>query len=398
MIPSIRQIFNEQFTEAKYNNYLAALENNYSGCIEFRIAETPLFIPNSFKNKLLEVSDYIGKVILSPDFNKLTEQATPIEFNVPNETPFPECVVMDFAISRNEKNILVPQLIELQGFPSLFAFEILQDQAIRNNFTIPEGFSPYLNHYNSTSYLAHLKQVIKGVNEKHTVLLELYPAQQKTRIDFYCTQEYIGIPIVCLSEVYTRGRQLFYKRDGKEFLIERIYNRLVWDELKSQPATILSKRDLLLQDLDIEWVTHPNHFYRISKYLLPLLSHQYIPEAIQLSQLLELPENLEAYVLKPLFSFAGQGVIIDVKKEDIINIEDKENWILQKKVNYEPIIETPTGPAKVEIRLFCFYDASAKKYFATNNLTRISKGKMIGVDYNKAATWVGGSLAYFEND
>ena len=398
MIPTIRNKFNTQFSEANYKQYLAELEINYPGCLEFRIAETPLFVPRAFKEKLIEVSEYISSVILGTDFKKLTEQATPIEYTVPNETHFPACVVMDFAVTRNKLNELEPQLIELQGFPSLFAFEILQDQGIRNYYSIPDGFSCYLNGYNERDYISHFKKIVLGDNKKHTILLELYPHQQKTRIDFYCTQQYTGIPIVCISEIYTKGNKLYYKREGAEFLIERIYNRLVWDELKTQPAEIQLKRDLLLKDLEVEWVNHPNHFYRISKYLLPCLIHKYVPKATLLSLLKKVPEQLEDYVLKPLFSFAGQGVIIDVTTEAITRITNKENWILQKKVDYAPILITPSGPAKAEIRLFCFYDAIQKKYIATNNLTRLSKGKMIGVDYNKTATWVGGSLAYFEND
>jgi hypothetical protein len=398
MITSIRNKFNAQFTEAKYKNYLAELELPYPGCLEFRIAETPVFVPKEFKHKLLEVSEYISSVILSKDFKKITEQATPAEYNVPRETPFPACVVMDFAVSKNASDELEPQLIELQGFPSLFAFEILQDQTIRNNYTIPDGFTCYLNGYDEFKYINHLKTLIEGTNNKHTVLLELYPHQQKTRIDFYCTQQYTEIPVVCISEIYAREHKLYYKREGTEFLIERIYNRLVWDELKTQTADIQLKRDLLLKDLEVEWVNHPNHFYRVSKYLLPFLSHKYVPETTQLNLLVNIPTHLEEWVLKPLFSFAGQGVLIDVTKEDISSITNKENWILQKKVTYSPIVTTPTGPAKAEIRLFCFYDPIEKKYIATNNLTRLSKGKMIGVDYNKTATWVGGSLAYFEND
>ena len=398
MIPSIRNTFNKEFTEAKYNAYLAAFEKDYPGAIEFRIAETPLFVPKAFKHKLLEVSNYIGDYILADRFQSETAHAIPTKYNVPNESPFPECVVMDFAVSTDTNGVLVPQLIELQGFPSLFAFEILQDQAIRENYAIPLGFTNYLNNYNESNYIKHLTNVIKGNKNKHTVLLELFPHKQKTRIDFYCTQTLMELPIVCLSEIYTIGNHLFYNREGTPQKIERVYNRLVWDELSDQSTTIQAKRDLLLQNLELEWVSHPNHFYRISKYLLPFLKHNYIPSANLLSTIETIPAQLEDYVLKPLFSFAGQGVMIDVTPAAIENIVDPENWILQEKVQYSPIIETPTGPAKAEIRLFCFYDNNKKRYIATNNLTRLSKGKMIGVDYNKTATWVGGSLSYFEND
>ena len=143
-------------------------------------------------------------------------------------------------------------------------------------------------------------------------------------------------------------------------------------------------------------VTHPHHFFRISKYLLPFLKHTYIPKTQFVDQLKAIPTALDKYILKPLFSFAGQGVIIDISAEDISNIKDPSAWILQEKVEYANCIETPTGPAKAELRLYYFWDEAKKEYIATMNLSRLSKGKMIGVNYNKTATWVGGSLAYFE--
>jgi glutathionylspermidine synthase len=208
----------------------------------------------------------------------------------------------------------------------------------------------------------------------------------------------LSIPIVCLSEIFVKQQDLFYKRNGVEHKIERIYNRIVWDELEKQSGDIQEKGRLLLQPLNIEWVTHPNHFYRISKYLLPLLTSSFVPKAYFLSALKKIPTDLENYVLKPLFSYAGQGVIIDVKQADITGIQDPENWILQEKVEYASIIETPTGPAKAEIRLFYLLDQNTNQYIATLNLARISKGKMIGVSYNANATWVGGSIAYFEKN
>jgi hypothetical protein len=311
---------------------------------------------------------------------------------------------MDFAIAINEQNELVPALIELQGFPSLFAYEILQDECIRKNYLIAEGFSPYLNGYNKEKYLAHLETILKGDtlidtkknSNKHTVLLEILPHQQKTRIDFYCTEKYFNIPIVCITEIFVEERNLYYERAGKKIKIDRIYNRIVLDELKNQNKEIQEKGALLGSNLNVEWVTHPHHFFRISKFLLPFLNHQYIPRTQFLNQLIELPTSLDKYILKPLFSFAGQGVIIDIKETDIENIIDPSGWILQDKVKYANCIETPTGPAKAELRLFYFWDEFSQKYIATMNLARLSKGKMIGVNFNKNKQWVGGSLAYFE--
>lgn len=404
MIASIRQKFNAAFTEEAYQNYLALLNTPFPGALDFSVAETPIFISKIFTEKLLSTGDYVNQVIQSNSFKSITEPSLKNVPLFPNESALPQCIVMDFAIAMNEHNEIVPALIELQGFPSLFAYEILQDACLRKTYTIPEGYSPYLNGYTKEKYLLHLESILKGDtlidpknnSNKHTVLLEILPHQQKTRIDFYCTEKYFNIPIVCITEIFVEENQFFYERAGKKIKIDRIYNRIVLDELKNQTKEIQDKGALLWSNLDIEWVSHPHHFFRISKFLLPFLKHTYIPEAQFLDQLTTIPTALDKYILKPLFSFAGQGVIIDISADDISNIKDPSAWILQEKVEYANCIETPTGPAKAELRLFYFWDESKQQYIATMNLTRLSKGKMIGVNYNKTATWVGGSLAYFE--
>ena len=408
MIASIRQKFNADFTEQAHQNYLAALNKPFLGALDFSIAETPIFIDKDFTEKVLATGDYVSQVIQSDRFNSITEPSLKNIPHFPNETALPQCIVMDFAIATNEQNELVPALIELQGFPSLFAYEILQDECIRKTYTIPEGYSPYLNSYTKEKYLAHLETILKGdtlidtnkhnatSSNKHTVLLEILPHQQKTRIDFYCTEKYFNIPIVCITEIFTEENHLFYERTGKKIKIDRIYNRIVLDELKNQTKEIQEKGALLQNNLEVEWITHPNHFFRISKFLLPFLKHTYIPKTQFVDQLTDTPTALDKYILKPLFSFAGQGVIIDISAGDIENIEDPSAWILQEKVEYANCIETPTGPAKAELRLYYFWDEGKKEYIATMNLARLSKGKMIGVNYNKNKKWVGGSLAYFE--
>ena len=404
MIASIRQKFNATFTEQSHQNYLAALNTPFPGALDFSVAETPIFINKYFTEKVLATGDYVNQVIQSDRFNSITEPSLKNIPVFPNETALPKCIVMDFAIAINEQNELVPALIELQGFPSLFAYEILQDECIRKTYAIPEGYSPYLNGYTKEKYLAHLETILKGDtfndplknSNKHTVLLEILPHQQKTRIDFYCTEKYLNIPTVCITELFIEEHHLYYERAGNKIKIDRIYNRIVLDELKNQTKEIQDKGALLQNNLAIEWVTHPHHFFRISKFLLPFLKHTYIPFTQFVDQLTEAPTALDKYILKPLFSFAGQGVIIDISAGDIENIKDPSGWILQEKVNYAHCIETPTGPAKAELRLFYFWDEDKQQYIATMNLARLSKGKMIGVNYNKNATWVGGSLAYFE--
>ncbi len=407
MIASIRQKFNAAFTEEVFQNYLASFNTPFPGALDFSVAETPIFINKDFTEKLLATGDYVCREIQSNSFKSITDPSLKNVPLFPNETALPQCIVMDFAIAMNDKNEIVPALIELQGFPSLFAYEVLQDECIRKTYTIPEGYSPYLNGYTKEKYMLHLESILKGDtlidtkntlkhSNKHTVLLEILPHQQKTRIDFYCTEKYFNIPIVCITELFIEENHLFYERAGQKIKIDRIYNRIVLDELKNQTKEIQDKGALLESNLDIEWVTHPHHFFRISKFLLPFLKHGYIPKAQFVDQLTSTPTALDKYILKPLFSFAGQGVIIDISAEDISNIKDPSNWILQEKVEYANCIETPTGPAKAELRLYYFWDESKQQYIATMNLTRLSKGKMIGVDYNKNKNWVGGSLAYFE--
>ncbi|MEI7589123.1 MAG: hypothetical protein WCJ68_06480 [Chitinophagia bacterium] len=396
MISSLRQHFNASFTDKKYQDCLAYISLHFPNALDFKVAETPIFIDEKFTTTLLALGNYVNEQILGATFKDLTEKSLVKQAIAPNEPPNPSCIVMDFAIAKNDKNELVPKLIELQGFPSLFAFELLHEEALKNNYTLPENYSPFLNGYNKEKYLAHLKQIICGNKGEHTVLLELYPDQQKTRIDFYCTKKYLNIPIVCISELEQKGNQLFYTRNGISTKIDRIYNRVIFDELHQQPLAIQEKGKLLLNELEVSWVTHPNHFYRISKYLMPFLNHPLIPKTKFVDQLSAIPSSLEQFILKPLFSFAGQGVIIDIQPTDFEKLKDVENWILQQKVPYAECIETPTGPAKAEIRLFYFWDEPTQQYIATMNLARLSKGKMIGVDYNRDATWVGGTLAYFE--
>jgi hypothetical protein len=399
MVPSIRKAFNQQFTQESYQAYLKELDSKHPGALEFRVAETPVFIHKVFKHKVLDACESIVDTITSFNFKTLSNQAIPDNVRVPNENDHSHFIAFDFGICENENGELEPQLIEMQGFPTLFAYQIFQDQVTRHHFSIPENYSTFLNGYDTDSYTQLLKEIILGIHAaENVILLEILPHQQKTKIDFYCTTDYVGISIVCLTDLIQKGRDLFYLKDGKEIAIKRIYNRIIFDDLQQQSPEIQEKGKLLLDDLDVEWVPHPNWFYRISKHTLPFIEHPYVPYTKFLNDVKEIPTDLENYVLKPLFSFAGQGVVIDLTLSDLEKITDPENWILQRKVKYADVIITPDIPAKAEIRIFYFWKDGEARPVATNNLARLSKGKMIGVRYNKDKEWVGGSLCYFEKD
>jgi hypothetical protein len=396
MVPEVRKQFNQNFSAEKYQQFLTDLHSLHPGDIEFRVSETPVFADNVFKHKLLDACESIIDVICDEKFMQATEYAFPAGEKVQNESKTSHMIAFDFGVCINDSGELEPQLIEMQGFPTLFGFQAYYPEVVEKHFAIPAGYSHYFNGYTKETYITMLRKLIIG-NEKpeHVILLEIKPEVQKTRIDFSCTKDFLGIEVVCLTKLIQEGKKLYYKRDGVKTEVKRIYNRIIFDDLKANKESLGNVVDIT-QELDVEWIPHPNWFYRISKYTLPFIHHPYVPQTFFLNDIKELPGDLENYVLKPLFSFAGQGVIIDLKREDLDEIKDPENYILQRKVKYADVIETPDVPAKVEIRMmYVWPDGDARPHAATN-LARMSKGKMIGVRYNKDKEWVGGSVAYFE--
>jgi len=395
MIKALRKKFNENFTKEKYEAYMGELENLHPGALDFRNAETPVFVPKDFTSKMLNACEDIIDVIVDPKFISLTDRGIPANIKVPNENPHTEFLVFDFGICENEKGELEPKLIEMQGFPTLYAFQAFHTELTAAYADLPDNFSAYLNGYTKETYVQLLKDIIVGdLAPEQVILLEIFPEMQKTRIDFYCTEQLIGIKTVCLTKIFAEGNSLFYENNGVKTPIKRIYNRLIFDDLQKQED--LGEIVDLTKPYDVEWVPHPNWFYRISKFTLPFIENPYVPQTYFLNELKQMPADLENYVLKPLFSFAGMGVVIDVTKEDIDAVKDPENWILQKKVKYAGVIETPDEPAKAEIRLFYFWKKEWDRPIAVHNLARLSKGKMIGTRYNKNKEWVGGNVAFFE--
>ncbi|GAB4091418.1 ATP-grasp domain-containing protein [Flaviaesturariibacter terrae] len=399
MIPAIRQAYNAAFTQEKYTAFIEELSNAHPGQLDFRVAETPIFVPRSFKEQILSACESIVDAILDPSYHGKSDKAIPPQLRVPREDGHPQFIAFDFGICYGPEGSLEPQLIEMQGFPSLFAYQVLFPEIHARHFGKPPGFSTYLGGFDKESYIDLLRRLIVADEDpENVILLEIFPEQQKTRVDFAVTKRYLGIETVCLTQIIREGRKLFYEKDGRRIRINRIYNRLIFDDLHQQSPEVQAKGALFQEDLDVTWVPHPNWFYRLSKFSLPFIDHPYVPKTRFLNEVDELPQDLENYVVKPLFSFAGQGVIIDVTPAAIAAISDKENWILQRKVPYAPVIQTPGEPAKAEIRIFYFWEPGAGRPVPTSNLARLSKGKMVGVRYNKDKDWVGGTFCLFEED
>lgn len=397
MVPEIRKKYNEAFTKEKYEAFLKDIHSIYPGQLVFRVPETPIFIPKDFKDKILSACENIVDIIIQPEYKKFSERAIPHHLKVPNEDAHPHFIAFDFGICENEKEELEPQLIEMQAFPTLFAWQVFLPPNYYKHFWMPHGYTDYFSGLNPRSYTELLRKIILGDSKpENVILLEIFPEQQKTRVDFSATEELLGVKAVCLTTLIKEGKDLYYENNGRKIKIERIYNRLIFDDLFQQSKEVQEKGKILQQELNVKWVPHPNWFYRLSKFTLPFIKHPYVPETHFLNEVKELPTDLENYVVKPLFSFAGQGVIIDVTKDQVEKIADPENWIIQRKVKYAAVIETPDEPAKAEIRIFYFWEEDKERPIPTNNLSRMSKGKMVGVRYNKDKEWVGGGLCLFE--
>jgi len=394
MIPISRERYNKSVTEEKYHAFVQDLEDYAGEQIPFRIAETPIFVPSALKQKLEQACESIIEVIKRPDFMSLSERAIPKGLKVPGVEENPMWLAFDFAICRDTNFQLDPQLIEMQGFPSLFFYQHLLAQKFRQHFDVSGNVS-HLFGKTEDEYVSHMRTLLlNGHAPEHVILLEVEPEKQNTRIDFLATFNNTGVRPVCISKVIREGRNLFYMDEEKLIPIHRIYNRVIFDEF--QKRTDLTCQFNLTEDVDVEWAGHPNWFFRVSKFTMPFLKNPFVPQTTFLHELKSIPSDLENYVLKPLFSFSGSGVLFHVTRENIEKVSDPENWILQRKVNYDPVIPSPDGNVKTEIRMLYSWHPDESHPKLIINMARLSKGEMIGVKYNKNKTWVGGSVGFFE--
>ena len=395
MIASLRNQFNSEFSEEKYQGLLKSIAEDFDYLPTFRIAETPFFIPKSLENQLIDACESVFDFIKRPDFKQLTQRAIELNHAVPGEDGHTQFLAVDFGICE-ENGKLTPKLIEVQGFPSIFNFQYNLFRKFKLIFPFLDQLTPYPNGVTEERYLDLLTKVVLGNHaQDEVVLLEIEPEKQNTKIDFYYAKRDLGIPVICVTEVMREGQKLYYQnQSGEKIRIKRIYNRVIFDELDVRKDL---KLDFSFQDeLDVEWAGHPNWYSRISKFILPYLNGPYFIETTLLSELKEIPEDLENYVLKPLFSFSGSGVVFHVKKEDILAVQEPDLYILQKKVNYVPVIQSPDGKVKVEVRMLCLWPEGDSHPTIVGNLVRLSRGDMIGVKFNKDKDWVGGSVGLFE--
>ena len=394
MEPALRAKFNADFTPDKYAALLECVNTAVKWPADFRIAETPIFLTHEFTREAVRAANEIAAQTQTPEFARHSANAIPRGLEVPNESPHPEFLIVDLGICQ-ENGELVPRLIEMQAFPSLFAFQFLLLGCMRKSFpAIPRNWTSTFGPIRDEQYLDILRQTIVADSKpENVILLEIEPEKQKTRIDFAATEALLGIRSVCATQVKKRGRELFYDRAGTETRIERIYNRVIFDELDRRPDIKLPFR--FQDELDVKWIAHPNWYFKISKHSLPFIKSKYASPAFFAGQF-PATEEIGNYVLKPLFSFAGLGVDMEPTREKLAELKNPQQWILQKKVDYASFVPTVGGPkSKAELRMMFVWSERGEPILL-NNLVRMSQGKMMGVDFNKDKTWVGSSIALHE--
>ncbi|UOU97332.1 hypothetical protein MUU74_12625 [Chryseobacterium daecheongense] len=391
MIPKYREQFNQEFSQEKYQQFKEILKQKSGLEPDFRISESPIFLTKGFEHQLIDACESIIDQIKALPSETL-EKAIPENCKVPNDTKQPHFLTIDFGICKNDNGDIEPQLIELQAFPSLYAFQKIFEETFCEVYPFLHEIRNKMPHEEFKKYLQEV--IIGEENPENVILLEIYPEKQKTAIDFVFTEKLLGIKTVCLTKVKKEGRKLYYENDGKLVEIKRIYNRVIFDELDRIPD-LITEFDFR-EDIDVKWITHPHWFFKVSKFLLPLLKHQFIPKSYFLHEFPE-GEHLENFVLKPLFSFAGSGVNLNPTEEVTAAIEDKENYILQRKVNYEPIFKDINGEfSKAEIRMLYVWRENDERPVLLENLGRMTKAAMVNVDFNKKdAIWIGSSNAFF---
>lgn len=387
----MRARFNADFTAERYETLTQMANETEKWPTDFRISETPIFLTPEFTAEAAQAAQEVVAQVRTPEFARHAQSAIPSGLEVPGETPHPAFLQVDFAICEKDGR-LTPRLIELQGFPSLYAFQIFLLRCMRHAYpVIPPDWRPFFGGLDEASYRELLRKVIiADANPESVVLLEIEPEKQNTRIDFACTETLLGVAPVSLTEVTRRGRELFYERDGREVRIERIYNRVIFDELLRRPD--LSFGFNFQHEIDVAWVGHPNWYFRISKHSLPFLKTRHTSRAFFADQF---PggEPLAEFVLKPLYSFAGLGVDLAPTERKLAALPDPHAWILQEKVNYAAFVPTRDGlRSKAELRMMFIWPENGEPLLV-NNLVRMSQGAMMGVKFNVNKTWVGSSIA-----
>ena len=391
MIPELRERFNREFTAEKYARFLSRLHEVSGTEVKFRVCETPIFIPRDLQARMEQAgSELVHQLVGNASYHAASDASIPPEYNVPGESGHPMFIQVDFGLVRDAAGELQPKLVELQGFPSLYAFQPALSQTYKEVYELGDELTNFSSELDAASYRELLCRVVLGGHDpEQVVLLEIDPLQQKTLPDFILTSRMCNIETVNIRTLKKRRNKLYYQSAGREIEIRRIYNRAIVDELvRKQVELPFDFRD----DLDVEWAGHPNWYFRMSKFSIPFLKHASVPQTWFLDELEHVPNDRENYLLKPLYSFAGSGILFAPTDADIAAIpkERTHDYILQERIGFEPTIATPHGMTQAEIRIMYIWPDDGE-LTPIMTLVRMGRGKMMGVDHNRNLEWVGAS-------
>jgi hypothetical protein len=393
MIPALREAFNRNFLPETYHRLLESLAASAGTPIAFRVSETPCFLPKSLLDQMAEYGrNLILQLVDNPEYRRASDVTVPQQYNVANESPRPMFLQVDFGLVRNGSGELEPKLVELQAFPSLYEYQPTLAQQYIESYRLPHDLGIYLSGFDHQRYQQQLRDlIVAGHDPDQVILLEIHPEKQKTLCDFLLTQRHLGIAIVDILNLKKRGDRLFYEKAGREIPVRRIYNRCIMDELERKNIKLPFG---LTEPLDVEWAGHPNWYYRISKFSIPFLKHACVPRTWLLDQDSTVPRDNENYILKPLYSFAGVGIQFNPTQADVDAIppEQRPHYMLQERMRFEPVIETPHGMTQAEIRIMYVWPEGGE-LTPILPLLRMGRGIMMGVDHNRNLEWVGGSAA-----
>ncbi len=393
MVPALREEFNRNYTPEKYRQFLESLDRACGTHVGFRVSETPCFVPKSLLDLMAQYGhELVSQLVDNPQYLRASDASVPPQYNVPNQSQRPMFVQVDFGLVRNASGGLGPKLVELQAFPSLYGYQALLARQYIESYDLPRDLGVFLSGHNRDSYWKLMRELIVGENDpENVILMEIDPENQKTLPDFLVTQRELGIAIVDILSLKKRGTKLFYAQDGREIEVRRIYNRCIVDELERKGVTLPFD---LREELDVEWAGHPNWYFRISKFSIPHLKHPCVPKTVFLDQVRAVPLDNQNFLLKPLYSFAGVGIKFAPAQADIDSIppDQRHNYILQERVYFEPVIQTPHGATQMEIRMMYVWPDGGE-LSCVLPLVRMGRGMMMGVDHNRNLEWVGGSSA-----
>jgi len=412
LIPELRERFNQSYTPDGYARLHSSLGEQLGASPGFRVAETPCFLPRELLDRCAAIgSELTHRLVNDQEYLEAALAAIPSGFRAPGFTPHPHFMTADFGLVREPDGSLSPRIVELQAFPSVYAYQAALCEAYRVAYDLPASLGQYLGGHDEESYWEQLGRVIlNGHAPEHVILTEVQPGRQKTYPDFALTAHRLGIRIVDIAELVLdrepgQPAKVYYREGGELVRVERIYNRAIVDEILAKQIELPFRYD---EPLAVEWAGHPNWYFAISKFSLPYLDHPAVPPAYFLDDWLRLSQEgglapavadlpRSEWILKPLFGFAGRGIEFGPTDEQMAAIptQDRRGYLMQQRMHFAPVIATPFGPTQTEIRiLYLWPDGGALE--PVFSLTRLGRGKMMGVDHNRDQEWVGGSAAFYE--